>query len=189
MSVTKRISGDYNIVNKADGLTTGNVVITTDTLFVNGNMLVGGTATTVNKTDTDISDNTIVLNKGESGAGVTLIYSGIQVDRGSLADVGLRWNETIDKWELTTDGTTYSAITTSSGGTAIANVYADSAPMLSANIDLFSHTIFDSTVGTGANIKLGTANGGATGVYASNGSLNNQELISKNKALVYTVLL
>ena len=189
MSVTKRISGDYNIVNKANGLTTGNVTITTDTLFVNGNMLVGGTSTTVEKTDSYITDNIITLNKGETGAGVTLIYSGIEVDRGLSANVALRWNESTDKWEITTDGTTYSAIATSSGGTVIANVYADSAPMLSSNINLYGHTIYDSTVGTSANISLGTANGGATGVYVGNGTINNKELISKAKALIYTVLL
>ena len=80
MSVTKRISGDYNIVNKANGLTTGNVTITTDTFFVNGNMLVGGTATSVEQTNSYITDNVITLNKGETGAGVTLIYSGIEVE-------------------------------------------------------------------------------------------------------------
>ena len=44
-------------------------------------------------------------------------------------------------------------------------------------------------MGTGANISLGTANGGATGVYVGNGTINNKELISKAKALIYTVLL
>lgn len=190
MSVTKRISGDYNIVNRADGLTTGNVTITTDTFFVNGNMLVGGTATSVTTTNSAITDNIITLNKGETGVGVTLIYSGIEVDRGLSANVQIRWNENTDLWELSNDGTNYYAIVTSSGGgTAIANVYADTAPTISANLNLYGHTIFDSNTGVSSNLVFGTPNEGATGVYVTADQYVNEELINKTKALIYTVLL
>jgi hypothetical protein len=186
MSVTKRISGDFNIVNKGSGLTTGNVTITTDTFFVNGNMLVGGTATSVTTTNSDISDNIIVLNKGETGSGVSTGYSGIQVDRGSAPDVTLRWNESLAKWELTADGSVYSVIATSASGTTLANVFQDPEPAISANLDLRGRTIFNTT----SNISInGTVGGGGTGVYASNTLHLNQELINKTKALLYTVLL
>jgi hypothetical protein len=46
----------------------------------------------------------ITLNKGEIGAGVTLGQAGLEVDRGSLANVRLRWNETFDTWQITSDG-------------------------------------------------------------------------------------
>ena len=186
MSVTKRISGDFNIVNKGSGLTTGNVTITTDTFFVNGNMLVGGTATSVTTTNSDISDNIIVLNKGESGAGVSTGYSGIQVDRGSSPDVTLRWNESIDLWEITNDGTIYIPVATSSTGTTLSNIFQDPSPAISSNLDLRGHTIFDTT----SNINISsTVGGGGTGLYASNTLHLNQELINKTKALLYTVLL
>ena len=45
--------------------------------------------------------------------------AGIEVERGELTNVALRWNETIDKWELTNDGITYGAIITSGGSSAI----------------------------------------------------------------------
>jgi hypothetical protein len=40
MSVTKRILGDFNITNK--DIYGANVVVSTHTLFVQGNMVVGG---------------------------------------------------------------------------------------------------------------------------------------------------
>lgn len=187
MSVTKRVSGDYNIVTKAEGLTSGNVTITTDTFFVNGNMLVGGTSTSITRTDSAITDNVIVLNKGEEGAGVSLIYSGLEIDRGTSPNVQIRWNETIDKWELSNDGTVYGQLTTSADGTALANVYADSAPTLSANLDLYGNKIYDST--TSVQLNAGTASEGATGIYVTNELVTNEELINKTKALIYNVLL
>jgi len=42
-----------------------------------------------------INDNIIVINSGESGAGVTLNEAGIRIERGSLADVQFLFNESI----------------------------------------------------------------------------------------------
>lgn len=187
MSVTKRVSGDYNIITKADGLTTGNVTVTTDTFFVNGNMLVGGTSTSITRTDSAITDNMIVLNKGETGSGVSLFYSGIEIDRGTQPNVQLRYNETIGKWEISNDGTIYGTITTSATGAALSNVYADSAPTISANLNLFGHKIYDST--TSVQINAGSAHEGGTGIYVTNELVTNEELINKTKALIYNVLL
>jgi hypothetical protein len=187
MSVTKRISGDYNITNKGTGLSTGNVTITTGTFYVNGNMIVGGNSTSVSHTDAYITDNVIVLNKGETGAGVSLVYSGVYVDRGTSANVQIRWNETTSKWELTNNGTLYGNITTSATGEALSNVYADSAPTLSSNLNLYNHKIYDST--TNVQLAMGTPKEGMTGIYVTNATFTNQELINKTKALIYTVLL
>ena len=53
-----------------------NVNIDTHTVTIDGNLVVTGTQTTVESTDTALTDNTIILNAGETGAGVT---AGIQV--------------------------------------------------------------------------------------------------------------
>lgn len=45
------------------------------------------------------------LNKDDSG--VPVEYCGIRVNRGSLPEVGLRYNEDGDKWEYTNDGSTW----------------------------------------------------------------------------------
>ena len=61
------------------GAGTGNVQIT-------GNITIAGTQTVVNSQELDIVDNIIVLNKGETGAGITENTSGIQLDRGTKSD-------------------------------------------------------------------------------------------------------
>lgn len=186
MSVTKRISGDYQITNK--DTTNANVTVSTHTLFVQGNMVVGGNTTVVTKTDTDITDNIITLNKGETGAGVSLVYSGIEVDRGSLNDVGLRFNENTDQWELTTNGTTWANITSGST-TAIANVAGDPNPQLGGNLNISTKTLYDTVANV--EIQANAAGMGGSGVYTHPIAVAGpgEELITKNRALVYSIIL
>ena len=92
---------------------------------VGGNLTVNGTVTSVNSTTVELGDNIIVLNSGETGT--PSANAGIEVERGTSANVIMRWNETTDKWEVTQDGTNYyvlidtnnfeSEITTLDGGT------------------------------------------------------------------------
>lgn len=67
---------------------------------VTGNLTVSGTLTSVNTTNTEIADNSIVLNKGETAAGVTAGSAGLEIDRGTADDATLQWNETDDTWEI-----------------------------------------------------------------------------------------
>jgi len=69
-----------------------------------------------------ISDTTITLNSGETGSGVSTLGSTAQIviDRGTLPDVALRWNEAIDSWQITSDGSTYADLLTGSGGVVAA---------------------------------------------------------------------
>ena len=74
MAKTQRIDGDLVIDP------TGSISLKGNTR-VEGDLTVVGTTTSVETTNTDIKDRQIVLNKNESGAGVTGQYSGIEVDR------------------------------------------------------------------------------------------------------------
>jgi hypothetical protein len=198
MSLTKRISGDYNIVSVG---TTDNVSITTNTVTVNGNLVVSGATTTISTTNSAITDNIIVLNDGESGAGVTATYAGILIDRGSSANVSLRWNESNDKWQITEDGSTYANIATTSGTGFITEVADDTSPTLGGNLDLggFSLTgtnvVLDPTgnitlssnvqfVGTSTvTVTAATAGAGGTGLFA-----DSSELASKTKARKFAII-
>lgn len=204
MSVTKRINGDYLITNKDSGFTArSNVTISTTTLYVDGNLIVGGNATSVGRTDTYVTDNILTLNKGESGAGVTLVYAGIEVDRGTQPNVQLRWNETFDRWQISTDatGTTFANIGTTTSTGSIGLV---------ANLDLQNYSIYSSTFGnvrfdenvaiqnttvapsvfSGYNtVYAQTPNGGGSGLYITNTTYTQQELMTRIKGLIYTTLL
>jgi hypothetical protein len=80
-------------------------------IIVNANFVVNGTTTTVNTETVLIADNIITLNSNATGTPTE--NAGFEVERGNLANVSLRWNESTDKWELTSNGTTFYTITTS----------------------------------------------------------------------------
>jgi hypothetical protein len=92
-------------------------VDTTGDVVVGGNLTVNGTTTTLNTETLAVEDNIIVLNNGVTGSPTT--NAGIEVERGTSANVALRWNETSDKWELTEDGATYNEIATNDEVSAI----------------------------------------------------------------------
>ena len=79
-----------------------------DDLIVSGNLTVNGTTTTLNTDTLAVEDNIIVLNSNVTAA--PALNAGIEVERGTSANVLVRWNETSDKWEFTNDGTTYGNI-------------------------------------------------------------------------------
>ena len=80
-------------------------------IIVNANFVVNGTTTTVNTETVLIADNIITLNSNATGTPTE--NAGIEVERGVLSNVSIRWNETTDKWELTNNGSTFYTITTS----------------------------------------------------------------------------
>ena len=107
-----QINGDYTI--KANR--PGGAHITLDTgpggsVSVTGDLQVAGTTQTFNSQV--ISDVILVLNRGETGPGVTLRRSGIEIDRGSFDRADFLFDDDIDAWTITnklTDGT-YSYLT------------------------------------------------------------------------------
>jgi len=90
----------------------GGTVTIDDNLTVTGNLTVSGTTTSINTETLTVDDNIIVLNNNVTSAPTE--NAGIEIERGSSTNVVLRWNETDDAWELTNDGSTYSAIATAS---------------------------------------------------------------------------
>jgi hypothetical protein len=90
---------------------------TTGDITVGGNLTVNGTTTTLNTETLAIEDNIVVLNSGVTGS--PTVNAGIEVERGTSANVDLRWNESTDKWEFTNDGSTYSNL--GAGGATISD--------------------------------------------------------------------
>lgn len=52
-------------------------------VWVFGNLVVNGSTTTIEATNSYITDNILTLNEGETGSGVTLLTAGIEINRGS----------------------------------------------------------------------------------------------------------
>jgi hypothetical protein len=185
MSLTKRILGEYLITNK-DSIGS-NITIATSTLYVDGNLIIGGNSTSVSKTDLKVTDNTIVLNTGETGTGVTLDYAGIEIDRGTLANVGVRWDETLGAWQATEDGTTWKYLLQGSTPGGLSSVSEDTDPALGGNLNITGYTLYN----TEANVTIYTATpaSGGSGVYANTSASTQQELVTKTKAIVYALIM
>ena len=94
-----RVNGDYNIKVKDGGTIKLDTGTSGDTI-ITGNLTVQGDVTSVSTTNLEIKDRIITLNEGENGPGVTLLYSGIEIDRGTYVDstavprAAFVWNET-----------------------------------------------------------------------------------------------
>lgn len=213
MSIIKNASGPYVIrtINSADPiiLESGNVII-------NGNLFARGSSTTISTTNTDVYDNIITLNRGADGP--PLLNAGITVVRGTSPNVDIRWNESIDRWQITNDGTTfYNLVATTTANTRLVddtnpqlganlntanfairnndgqNVYIDpvTALQLDGNlqlkkVDAFAAPAIVSHYNTITASNVGT---GGTGLYITNDEgTNNQELITKARAVVYSII-
>lgn len=119
MSVTKRIgTGDYNLATVTPG---ANVIVTTDTLKIYGNLYVQGNTSVVNVANISTADPTITLNSN-----VTTPFagnSGIEVFRGpSYAMPAVLWNESLSTWQITSNvanPSSYSNIQSGGGGTVV----------------------------------------------------------------------
>jgi len=104
-------SVDNTIVRTSGAQTIAGAKTYSDDAIFNGNLTINGTQTVVNTETLTVDDNIIILNNNASGTPSE--NAGIQVNRGTSADVTLRWGESTDTWEFTNDGTTYYALSTS----------------------------------------------------------------------------
>ena len=214
MSHTQRFSDNYKLESIGGA---GTVEIEATSLTVTGNLIVAGTNTAVNSTNLDIADKTIVLNKGETGAGVTSpFHSGIEIERGTETNVGLRYFETDNKWQISNDGSTWANIL-SGASVGILNVVEDITPQLGGALDVNGQTITSASNGeivmdpngTGQ-LKINhaislhnesdpsatadynklyakTPSEGGSGVFFVN-STTSDELVSKTKAMVFALI-
>jgi hypothetical protein len=215
MSYTQRFSDNYKLESIGGS---GTVEIEATSLTVTGNLVVSGSSTEVNSTDLAITDKTIVLNKGEAGAGVTSpVHSGIEIERGSLTNVGVRYNDTSDRWELTNDGSSWSNIL-SGASVGILNVVEDTTPQLGGALDVNGMSITSASNGDividpngSGQLKINhevslqeqgsdpsstssynklyakTPSEGGSGVFFVN-STTSDELVSKTKAMVFALI-
>ena len=79
-------NGDYSIKVGEGRSITLNTGVGVGNVRVTGNLIVEGDTLTVSAQNLNVEDNIITINFGETGAGVSLEYSGLQVDRGTATN-------------------------------------------------------------------------------------------------------
>ena len=92
------------------GNTTTNNITVNDlnarNLVLSGNLTISGTTTIVNSETVNIADNIVVLNSNYTGSSPTE-SGGIEIERGTLTNTSLLWNESTDRWTFTNNGSTF----------------------------------------------------------------------------------
>ena len=208
MATHKRISKDYNITTVDD---TGTITLTSSAVNITGNLVVAGTTTTVNSTDTEIKDRLIELNSGQTGSGVTGNIAGITIDRGSSNPARLVYVESRDRWELDTGDGNLAVI----GSSDMVN---DTSPQLGGDLDVNGNSIVSASNGNiviapngtgilridGTAVRLQnegsdpsaesgfnllyakTAGSGGSGLFTTVGGPD--ELVTKSKAIVFGII-
>jgi len=100
----------YGLVAKLDGFVTQGVKEGDSPIFNNltlmgdntirGNLYVEGNTTILNTNVTEFEDNIVLLNRLETGSGVTLNQSGLEIERGSLENYRMVYNETNSTFQI-----------------------------------------------------------------------------------------
>ncbi len=204
MATVKNLSGGYTIQTPK----ASNVIVNTDWVIINGNLEVLGNTVSITTTDTNILDNIIVLNAGETGNGITKGNAGVVIDRGGFPNVEIRYNEASTAWQATNDGTTYKFLLQGNSSSGLTSVFDDKAPVLGGNLNTDGQTIYANTnVILSGNLQLNntvvapdlvnnttvvyasTPNSGAAGLYVVNQASTNEELVTKRRAFGFSLLL
>ena len=97
-------------------------------LVITGNLTISGETTYANTQTLLIGDNIFVLNNDLPGDVAPSENAGMEVNRGTGADVGIIWNESTDKWTFSNDGSAYLKIASNTDVESVAvsaNAYAD----------------------------------------------------------------
>ena len=170
--------------------------------FITGNLHVAGVYDATTVTNTNIQDRDIALNVGAGndwgvGGNASPSTSGIIIDRGGLANVSLRWNEIYDLWEITTNGVDFSNIATSSSS-GITAVVQDTSPRLGGNlitngfnVQLQSLLTANPPTAVAGNVILysDTVGSAGSGLFVVNSGTASDELVTKSKAIVFSIIL
>jgi hypothetical protein len=101
MKVVHVKDGGYKVIVQSGGTIVLDTGSTIGNVLVTGNLTVNGTTTTINSSTLTVDDNIIVINEGEGGAGITLVQAGIEIDRGSLPNAEIFFNESISHYSPT----------------------------------------------------------------------------------------
>ena len=211
MSTVDRVSGDWYLKSLSGNIyieASGGIGVTN----ILGDLVVVGRQTNLGSIETIVSDNIITLSANIT-EGTPILNAGIEVKRGDELTVAFIWNEAIDKWQVTSDGLTYSNL--------MVRVQDDADPHLGGHLYLDGFEIRsrvnenivlapgyntdDNSVNSGVEIKqiersiepkLGStilyakeASLGHTGLYVSNSKSVDEELITKRKAIIYSLVL
>jgi hypothetical protein len=145
-------------------------------MTLNGNLNVNGNTTVIHTSQLSVDDNIITLNGNVSGT--PTLNAGIQINRGSSANVFLQWTESSKAWQITNDGSSFGNI-----------MYVPNGNLtLTANLYLTTTTVAPVAVAGTSVLFARTPNAGGSGLYVTNSAYSNEELALKRRAIAYSII-
>ncbi len=124
-----QVNGDYNIKTREGSKITLDPGLTGQ-VRVTGDLVVEGDTLTVSAENLNVNDNIIILNYGETGPGVSLQYSGIEIDRGSYVDSSqvpravFLFDESIESW-IIANGSVPNPLSFENSNLKLRRIYTD----------------------------------------------------------------
>lgn len=119
MTQVIRTNGDYKI----QATNQGSITLDSTDVIVTGNLTVEGLRTDVNVNNLYIEDNIININTGETSNGISLLYAGLEINRGSANNVAVLYNETSSAWEFVEN--TLAGYTSTNSTIKVRNIITD----------------------------------------------------------------
>jgi hypothetical protein len=204
MATQKRIDGTYYIttLNSED-----DVVVSTNTLRILGNLDVEGNVTYISSTELDITDPFITLAANNTGAFSNIGILAQQTSSPSTF-AALRYNVTVGAWQISTDNSTFANIVTGTGSTPPGGANTDiqfnaggtfggntayKFDTANARVTLQGHQVFGNiataptAVANSVAVFHNAEGSGGTGLYVKSPSVED-ELVSKSKAIVFAII-
>jgi len=149
--IVKVSENNYKLQVQTGGIITLDTGNQSGTVVVTGDLTVLGNTTTVESETLNVKDNIIYLNSGETGAGVTLQTSGIQIDRGTQLDSLMVFDETVNHYNPTLGTTTFGTFVFKLTNGLMRGIKTNSITTGGANLGLINS-------GTGVVTVTGTTN-------------------------------
>lgn len=209
MPIYKNVNSNYIIKTPLN--TGSNITLSTDNVYVVGNLYIQGNTTTVSSNNLTITDNVIVLNQGQPGAGITKGNAGIMIDRGLQPYAQLQFNQAEGNvWQVTSNaaagwsnilvtGATFSLVDDPNpvlggnlnvnGKTIYANIAAGTYVTLQGALELKTANVTPVAATNSTIFYAGTPGGGTAGVYVVNSLAANKELVTKTRAFGFSLIL
>lgn len=97
----KNSGGIFELRDNSDNAYTDLIL---NNITIKGNVTQEGSSFITKAETVEVSDNILLLNRGEVGSGVTKGISGIQVDRGALADYQFIFDESDNRFKVGVEG-------------------------------------------------------------------------------------
>jgi len=180
-SVYKTTIDTVNTFSVSNTLNVTGVGTFSNDVVVYGNLTVSGTTTYINTTELNVGDNIIVLNADVTGTPTE--NAGIEVQRGTLLNANITWDENINKWVMGYGDTIYRDIVantdlaaavldlTTTANNFAANAYANAVSTAATDATDKAANAYSNAVSY-ADAKAANAYSNAVAYAASNSYVN-----------------